>query len=1061
MVHLDNALDLQGVVRGLEMDRGYEALQGRDTAPGGGGDCQRERLRDTVLTQPLQQALRRLNPGLPNGVLQTAMENLLRVPAWEPVARNEAFHDMLTRGIVTQYADRGEQKTARVRAVDFHHPENNRWQAVSHFQVEEGGQRETLDLVLFVNGLPLVLLIFQPPGAVEDDGRLIPAFLRVQRLKKQVPSFFAYNVFIIITDGYRARVGTISAGYRRFMVWRAIDALSIPFSGLSCLIPIIMGLLDPEVFLDMTARFVLFEKNSLRDRRTGRVHMGVEKKMAAYHQYGAVNRAVETTLRAVSMSGDQRCGVVWHTQGSGKSMTMLFYVSKITAVAELENPTLVILTDRNDLDDQLFRLFAASVQLLRQAPIRAEDRKTLRRLLRQPAGGIIFTTIQKFYPGDEAVHPTLSRRRNIIVAADEAHRSQYGFIGGFARHLRDALPNASFIGFTGTPLERQDRSTRAVFGEYIDIYDTRKAVEDGITVPVYYEGRLVEVALDRGGSPGLAGELRAVMDGGPKKEGTAPRPRDEPDPRWARLETILASTGRLRTLAADLVEHFEKRLEVLAGKAMVVAVSRRVCVMLYREIIRLRPHWHGEKDDEGQVKAVITGTSSDPLAWQAHIRDNARRRVVGDRLKDPGDPLHMVLVCDMWLTGFDVPCLHTLYIDKPLKDHLLMQTIARVNRVFGDKPGGLVVDYLGIAPQLEEALAVYLENGGGGRPHLPVEEAVNMCLQLFDDIDKVVRPFKYRGFFKNDAESKTFIMRDFLDFVLAEDGRTEFFMRKVPLLVRAFSLAAPHPGVHLIKDNVAFFQAANRAVKRLRYSDSAPLPGSGAVMGPEAHEGLETAVRQVISRAVTTGPVVDIFDAAGFKSSHISIFSDQFLALVQKTAHPHVTLEVLARLLNKEIAGRGRRNFIQGRTFMQLLRGVMQRYRRRQAGTRKTVEALVGLIHRLRKTDARAGELGLTPDELALYESLTAEPGASKGLTRETLKSISRVLARKIKKHTPIDWAIKESVRSRIKVLVKRTLRLYSYPVNARPAAVEIILQQAELLAGNAAEMNGNGGSFL
>jgi type I restriction enzyme R subunit len=1033
---------------------GYRAVQWPGYGTGSTHSLKRKNLGKTVLEKPLKKSIIKLNPGLPPEVLREAFLNITNLPRWELIAVNEYFHKMLTHGIPVEYREHDELIRVRASLVDFENTENNRYNTVSYFPIEEGESNDQLDLVVFINGLPLVVIAFLEEGVGENrNADLHAAFNRVQRWKEQFPSLFRYNALLIITDGVSARVGSLSAGYSRFTVWRSLSSLSFVPRTINSLQVLVAGLLEKKTLLDMIKHFTVFEKTKRQDTTAGMMIFHIDKKIAGYHQYYAVNSALESTVRAASISGDQRCGVVWHTQGSGKSMTMLFYAAKLTILPTLENPTIVVITDRSDLDDQLFETFAASVQLLGQAPIQAVDRTHLKQLLKINSGGILFTTVQKFFPCRGRVHPLLSRRRNIIVIADEAHRSQYDFIDGYARHMRDALPNASFIGFTGTPLEKDDRNTRTVFGRYIDVYDVQRAVDDGATVPIYYEGRLVDVTLREGIDTFIDDEFEAVT----RHRNTGERKRLKR--RWTRLEAVLGCEKRVRTICRDLVDHFEQRQTCLPGKAMVVCISRRVCIDFYNEIIRLRPDWHSDDDLHGTIKVVITGSSLDPAEWHPHIRDKTRRRVIGDRLKNPADPLKIVIVCDMWLTGFDAPCLHTLYIDKPLKEHILMQAIARVNRVFRDKSGGLVVDYLGIADHLRQALAVYIESGGNGRPYLEQADAVALMEEKYELVSQIINGFSYRQYLQATPSQKEGTFLNLQEHLLALDKGKETFNREVDLLSRAFTLSVPHPAALRLRDEIGFFQDIRARLNAFK-ADVPQFSGNEVDNGKSNDEdhgnavddapdrAVETAMRQIVSTVLVTGKVVDAFDAAGLKKPGVSILSEEFLRLIRMHSQSHVAVELLKKLLKEEITARVRMNMLAGRSFKYFLNKIIRLYRRKKMSTLAVIEILTKLARELRQFDLRGCDLELTADELMLYNALTSNEKTLRLIPDEILRDAARKLVEVVRKKATLDWAVRDSIRARLRVGVRRTLRNYNFPLEALKGTIDMVMRQTEFLAG-------------
>ncbi|MCP5108891.1 MAG: type I restriction endonuclease subunit R, partial [bacterium] len=973
---------------------GYRCIAGAKIGPGGDVNWKQEDYSRSVLETVLENSLKCLNPHAPAEARRQAADEVLRFHSWDLITRNECFHKMLVDGVAVEYLQFDEKKRKNLRLMDFDNPANNRYLAVTDFTVREGEHREQLDLVLFVNGLPLVVIAFAhkphdgAPGKLENSN-LRPVYQRLNILKNRFPSFFRYNALLAVTNGYNARVGSLTAGYNRFMVWRTHQSGFIAPISINQLKTLTIGMLSRAVLPDMIKHFIVFTRTRKQDPHSGRVLFAIEKKIAAYHQYYAVNLAVDATTRAVSLSGDQRCGVVWHTQGSGKSMTMMFYTAKLTSLPELENPTVVVITDRNDLEDQLFETFATSLQLLRQPPIQVEHRSHLKQLLKTNSGGILFTTVQKFFPGKGKTHPLLSTRRNIFVIADEAHRSQYDFIDGFARHMRDALPNASFIGFTGTPLEREDRNTRAVFGDYIHIYDVRKAVEDGVTVPIYYESRLVDVELDQREHGLLDTRFEEIT------RDRAPSVKKKLENRWARIEAVIGSEQRIRLVARDIVSHFEQRQAFLPGKAMVVAVSREVCIRLYREIVSLRPRWHSPDDSEGLLKVVVTGTSLDPAQWQPHIRDKTRRRVIGDRLKDPANPLKMVIVCDMWLTGFDVPCLHTLYIDKPLKGHHLMQAIARVNRVFHGKPGGLVVDYIGVAPQLEKALSIYIDSGGMGKTHHRLDDVVVLLEEKYEVVTELLHGFSYKHYFKAGHAGKECILLSCREYLSAQGNREGVFVKEVSLLSRAFASSVPHPAALRLKDELAFFQAVRGRLNAPKSLISGSASPNTAYASDAA---VETAVEQIVSRAIVTRDIADIFEAGGIEKPGVSILSEAFFAKLGTYPSSHAA-EILSNLLEREISTRARKNLIWGRSFRQSLDSALRSYRARHTDALKVLEALIRLAREIRLSDARGGQLDLSADEVAIYDVLVSHDNVFHVIPEKTVKIMARELVRKVRKN--------------------------------------------------------------
>ncbi|MCC6336074.1 MAG: type I restriction endonuclease subunit R, partial [Myxococcales bacterium] len=799
-----------------------------------------------------------------------------------------------------------------------------------------------------------------------------------------------------------------------------IEGEALASKTMSQLEVLIRGVFDKRRLLDLLRYFIVFEDDG--DTAI--------KKVAGYHQFHAVARALDATISASRPQGDRRVGVVWHTQGSGKSLTMAFYAGRVVLHPAMQNPTLIVLTDRNDLDEQLFGTFARCKDLLRQGPEQATDRAHLRELLKVASGGVVFTTIQKFMPetrGD--TFPLLSERSNIVVVADEAHRSQYDFIDGFARHMRDALPNASFIGFTGTPIDAADKNTRSVFGDYVSVYDIQRAVEDGATVPIYYESRLAKLELKEEERPHLDEAFDELTEG-EELEG-----REKLKTKWSALEALVGTDRRVQLIAKDLVEHFEARLEAMDGKAMLVCMSRRICVDLYKALTALRPDWHDESDDKGAIKVVMTGSASDPSDWQQHIRSKQRREALAKRFKNPSDPFKLVIVRDMWLTGFDAPCMHTMYIDKPMQGHGLMQAIARVNRVFRDKPGGLVVDYLGLADQLKKALHTYTESGGQGETALDQEEAVALMLERYEVCCDIFHGFDWSAWTSSSPAARLSVLPAAQEHVLAQESGKDRLLQVVTELSKAFALAVPHDEAIRIRDDVGFFQAVRTAIAKTQVGDR---KGSGDI---------DHAIRQIVSKAIMSDHVIDIFAAAGLKNPDISILSDQFLADVRGMKHRNLAVELLRKLLNDEVKARSKHNLVQARSFADLLENSVRRYQNRAIEAAQVIEELIELAKEMRAAQQRGEKLGLSSDELAFYDALEVSDTAVKVLGDETLRTIARELVDTVKQNVAIDWTVKESVRAKLRVIVKRILRKYGYPPDKQEAATNTVLQQAELLS--------------
>lgn len=998
--------------------QGYAILHGPDIAPGE-PEAERESYGDVLLKQRLREAAVRLNPGVPTEALEEVIRKVTRPESASLLANNHAFHRMLTDGVAVQSRSADGRIVGHlVRLIDFDRPENNDWLVVNQFTVVEGQFNRRPDVVVFVNGLPLAVIELK--NSADEKATIWTAFNQLQTYKEQIPSIFTFNELLVVSDGLEARVGSLTADRERFMPWRAIEGDELAPTALPQLQVVIKGVFERRRFLNLIRHFVVFNQDGPNLIRI----------LAAYHQFHAVNRAVETTVMASRPGGDRRCGVVWHTQGSGKSLTMVFYAGKMIVEPAMENPTIVVLTDRNDLDDQLFGVFANCQEILRQAPVQARDRAHLRELLNVASGGVVFTTIQKFMPEEKGdSFPRLSDRRNIIVIADEAHRSQYDFLDGFARHLRDAIPNASFIGFTGTPLELTDKNTRAVFGDYISIYDIQRAVEDKATVPIYYEGRLAKLDLDEDEKPIIDQEFEEVTEG--EEEDTRRRLMT----RWAQLEAIVGSEKRVNLIARDLVDHFEKRLEAMDGKAMVVCMSRRICVDLYNAIVKLHPEWHDDDDEKGVIKIVMTGSASDELDWQQHIRNKPRRERLAKRFKDPKDQFKIVIVRDMWLTGFDVPCLHTMYVDKPMQGHGLMQAIARVNRVFRDKPGGLIVDYLGLADQLKRALATYTESGGKGKGAIDIAEAVAVMLEKHEVCCAMFHGFDYSRFFNGSPGEQLQVQREAFDFILKQEDGKNRFVKAVTALSKAFALAVPHEKALQIRDDVVFFQVVRAALVGTTEGG-----GSG-----QTDAELDQAIRQIVSRAIASDEVVDIFAAAGLKKPDISILSDGFLAEIRGLKQRNLAVELLRRLINDEIRVSSRKNVVQAGSFSEMLEKALRGYHNRSVETAQVIEELIDLAKSIREARQRGEKLGLNEAEVAFYDALTANESAVRELGDPVLRQMAQELVAAVRRNTTIDWTVKESARAKLRVIIKRLLRQYKYPPDKQEEATQIVLRQAEL----------------
>jgi len=1001
---------------------GYSITGGPSIAPGELGE-ERRTYADVVLEGRLREALARLNPTVSREGLDEAFRKLTRISSPQPVDANHELHHYLVNGVSVEYLrPDGTIGYDPVRIVDFDVVENNDWLVVNQLTITEGSHKRRPDVVVLLNGLPIAILELK--NAASENATIWSAFQQLQTYKQELPSLFVFNELLVISDGLEARIGTLSSNKERFLPWRTIEGEALASKTMSQLEVLIRGAFERRRLLDLLRYFIVFETPLSGDSEAA------IKKMAGYHQFHAVARALDATISASRPQGDRRVGVVWHTQGSGKSFTMAFYAGRVVLHPAMQNPTLIVLTDRNDLDEQLFGTFARCKDLLRQSPEQAKDRAHLRELLKVASGGVVFTTIQKFMPetrGD--TFPQLSERSNIVVVADEAHRSQYDFIDGFARHMRDALPNASFIGFTGTPIDAADKNTRSVFGDYVSVYDIQRAVEDGATVPIYYESRLAKLELKEEERPHLDEAFDELTEG-EELEG-----REKLKTKWSALEALVGTERRVQLIAKDLIEHFEARLEAMDGKAMLVCMSRRICVDLYNALTALRPDWHDASDEKGAIKIVMTGSASDASDWQQHIRTKQARERLAKRFKNPSDPFKLVIVRDMWLTGFDAPCIHTMYIDKPMQGHGLMQAIARVNRVFRDKPGGLVVDYLGLADQLKKALHTYTESGGEGETALDQEEAVALMLERYEQCLDIFHGFNWSAWASGSPAARLSVLPAAQEHVLAQEGGKERLLQVVTELSKAFALAVPHDEAIRIRDDVGFFQAVRTAIAKTQ------------VGGGKGSGDIDHAIRQIVSKAIVSDQVIDIFAAAGLKNPDISILSDQFLADVRGMQHRNLAVELLRKLLNDEVKARSKHNLVQARSFADLLEKSVRRYQNRAIEAAQVIEELIELAKEMRAAQKRGEKLGLTSDELAFYDALEVSDTAVKVLGDETLRTIARELVDTVKQNVTIDWTVKESVRAKLRVIVKRILRKYGYPPDKQEVATNTVLEQAALLS--------------
>lgn len=1020
------------------VDLGYTYLNGADISPE--GISQEREFDEVVLKLRLQSAIAKLNYNVPFEAQEEALKKVLRTDSPNLFQNNYTFHKYLTDGVDVEYRKGDRIVGDKVWLIDYENPSNNEFLVVNQFTIIENNTNKRPDIILFVNGLPLVVIELK--NAVDENATIHSAFNQLQTYKQTIPSLFIYNSLLIVSDGWDALYGSLTAPKQFFVPWKSIDGKLVADEDIPQMEVMVKGMLNKNVLPDLIRHYILFHQNKEQ----------LTKIVPRYHQYFAVNKAVETTKRATSEHGDQRAGVIWHTQGSGKSLSMVFYAGKL--VLALNNPTLVVLTDRNDLDDQLFDTFSLSQDILRQTPVQAENRDDLKRKLSVSSGGIVFTTIQKFLPevqekidiGEgrtkniKGQFELLSERRNIVVIADEAHRSQYDFMDGFAKHMRDALPNASFIGFTGTPIENTDKNTQAVFGDYIDVYDIQQAVEDGATVRIFYENRLAKINLKEDEKPRVDEEFEELTESEEQSD------RQKLKSRWARLEAIVGNEHRLELIAHDIVNHFESRNAALDGKAMIVCMSRRICVDLYDQIIKIRPQWHSDEDTDGVIKVVMTGSSSDPLSFQPHVRNKAKRKAMGERLKDPKDKLKIAIVRDMWLTGFDAPSMHTLYLDKPMKGHNLMQAIARVNRVYKDKEGGLVVDYIGIANDLKRALSLYTESGGKGKPTIDQDEAAEVMMgkyeivsQMFSEqpIDKSVpKGFDYKSFFSLTPKEKLYFPIKAANYVLGLENGKERFINGVTALSKSFAISVPHPYTIDIRDEVGLFQAVKARIVKVTQSGKS-----------KTDEEIETAIKQILSDAVVADEVVDIFDAAGIKKPDISILSDEFLAEVKGMSHKNLALELLKKLLNDEIKTRQRVNLVQSKKFSEMLDSAVKSYQNNLITSAQIIDEMIRLAKDIKEADRRGDDLGLDFREYAFYSALEVNDTSVAVLGDEILRHIARELVDTVKRNTTIDWTVRENVQAKMRIAVKKILRKHGYPPDMELKATETVIEQAKLLA--------------
>ena len=1055
--------------------QGWDYINGPEISPEG-QSCERENYSQIVLVNRLRSAIAQINPTIPRDAQEAAIQKALRIASPDLLHNNEEFHRLLVEKVKVPYQEDGYERSHEVSLIDFENPSNNQYLVVNQYTIIENNQNKRPDILLFVNGLPLVVIELK--NAASEHADIKSAYQQIQTYKAIIPSLFTYNAICILSDGLECKAGSVSADLSRYMTWKTADGVKEASRFKPQLETLLTGMMKPEILLDLIRNFIVFETSKKEDPQTGLIQVHTVKKLAAYHQYYAVNKAVASTINASSEMGDKRGGVVWHTQGSGKSLSMVFYSGKLITSPEMKNPTIVVITDRNDLDDQLFDTFASSVQLLRQEPIQANSRDHIKELLKVASGGIVFTTIQKFMPdaSEGSTFPQLSDRKNVIVIADEAHRTQYGFeaklieqkdkitkevIGqriayGFAKYMRDALPNATYIGFTGTPIEGTDVNTPQVFGNYIDRYDIKDAVDDGATVKIYYESRLAKVNLDE-----EAKQLIEEFDKDLEQDEEISE-RQKAKAKWTKLEAIVGHQDRVKNVALDIVNHFEKRQSVFEGKAMIVAMSRRIAADLYKEIIALRPDWHDDDMKKGAIKVVMTTNSADGPEIAKHYTTKQQRKDLSERMKDPSDTLKLVIVRDMWLTGFDAPCLNTMYVDKPMRGHNLMQAIARVNRVFKDKPGGLIVDYLGIGIDLKKALSFYGEAGGKGNPAENMDKAYEIFREKYEVVQQmfyensktreailIEEPhayyegsftFNYKRFFVVDAQEKLSIILQAEEHILGLQDGKERFIQEVSILSQALSLCITKEEVQPLLPEIAFFQALKARLAKF----DAPIGGG------KTDVEIETAIKQIVDEALSSDTVIDIFDAAGIDKPEISgleILSDDFLLEVQGMKHKNLAIELLKKILNNELKVRSKTNLVKSKKLLEMLEGAIKRYQNNLLTTAEIIQELINIAKQIKEADKEGERLGLNTDEVAFYNALEINDSAVQVLGDDQLKQIAREIAEKVRANATIDWTIRESARARLMVIVRRTLNKYGYPPDKQQKAIDTVLKQAELLA--------------
>ncbi|MCD8438235.1 type I restriction endonuclease subunit R [Tenacibaculum dicentrarchi] len=1024
------------------INQGYSYYNGTDISPIS-DNPQRENFSSVILEEHFKKSLKKLNPTLPATALNEAYQKVINLGTEDIMENNERFHTLLTNGVTVEYTKEGREKGINVYLLDAENIENNSFWVVNQLVVKENNNEKRFDVVIFINGLPLVFIELK--SASDEKATLRKAYTQIQNYKKAVPSIFYYNSICVISDGIDATTSSVSAPFSRFLSWRTPEKIAGEVRTELQILTEYM--LNKKTLVELIRYCTVFEQEEKKDAKTGLIFQVKIKKVAAYHQYYAVQKAVAQTLRATNdKEGDRKIGVVWHTQGSGKSLSMVFYSGQIITHPQMGNPTIVILTDRNDLDEQLFGTFGNCVGLLRQTPKQANSRAHLKKLLNVSGGGVIFTTIQKFSPEQGNVFDTLSNRTNIIVVADEAHRTQYGFAGrevdvkdeneniigseikyGNAKYLRDALPNASYIGFTGTPIEKQDKSTPAVFGDYIDVYDIKQAVDDGATVPISYESRLIKIKLDEETSKKLDDEVNNISDATEEQIEKAKQ-------KTATINAVVGHPERLKDVAKDIVSHFEARQTVFDGKAMIVGMTRDICVRLYNEIIALKPEWHKEDLDKGTIKVIMTSTSDDAELFQPHHTTKQQRKELAVRMKDANDDLKLVIVRDMWLTGFDAPSLHTMYIDKKMQGANLMQAIARVNRVYKDKPGGLVVDYIGIGQDLRNAMATYIQGGGQGLPVVDIKEAIAGMLEKFEVVEQMFNGFNFKEYFKVETAQKLQILLGAQNFILSDLKLKERFLKEVNILSKLFAMSIPSPEANKIKDGVAFFQAVKARINK--------FTGGGVKSDFE----VETAIKQIVDEALSSGGVIDIFEAAGISKPSVSILSDDFLLEVKNMPQKNIAFELLKKLLSDEVSIRKSKNIAQGKKFSEMLESVVKRYHNNQIDSAQVLAELSEIAKEMRLDDHKSEELGLTSAEYAFYTVLKENKSTS-FLEDSKMKELIHTIVDVIRKNATVDWSKRDDVRAKLRLTVKKILMRYGYPPDLARLEADKVLAQGESLA--------------